>query len=133
MKNKKRFVDIVSPILRYADGVEESSFVTFVDVLQFMNRSEFRYNEKIFELRLLETTLSECVLGIIETTQDSDIPPIKNKDTKEYSSVRIDPETEGLAYANIFIYDSLRNILIFEINKNGKIKNVKTIMQNKHL
>lgn len=119
MKNKKRFVDIVSPILRYADGVEESSFVSFVDVLQFMNRSEFRYNEKIFELRLLETTLSECVLGIIETTQDSDIPPIKNKDTKEFSSVRIDPETEGLAYANIFIYDSLRNILIFEINKNG--------------
>ena len=84
-----------------------------------MNNKEHRYNVNIFELRLLNTSINNCVLGIIETTQDSDIPPIKNKTTKEYSSVGINPETEGLAYANIFIYDSLRNILIFEINKNG--------------
>lgn len=119
MKTKKRFVDIVSPTLRYADGINEVLFVSFRDVLSFMNNKEYRYNEKIFELRLLDTELSDCVLGIIETTQDSDIPPIKNKTTKVYSSVGINPETEGLAYANVFIYDSIRNILIFEINKNG--------------
>ena len=119
MKTKKRFVDIVSPTLRYAEGTDESLFVPFRDVLSYINNKEYRYNEKIFELRLLDTTLNDCVLGIIETTQDSDIPPIKNKATKEYSSVRINPETEGLAYANVFIYDSLRNFLIFEINKNG--------------
>ena len=119
MKTKKRFVDIVSPILRYSDDIDDTSFVSFNDILSFMNNKEYRYNEKIFELRLLDTTLNDCILGIIETTQDSDIPPIKNKATKEFSSVRINPETEGLAYANIFIYDSLRNIFIFEINKNG--------------
>ena len=119
MKTKKRFVDIVSPTLRYAGDINKTSCSSFRDVLSFMNNKEYRYNEKIFELRLLDTALSDCILGIIETTQDSDIPPIKNKTTKEYSSVGINPETEGLAYANIFIYDSLRNILIFEINKNG--------------
>ncbi|MGF0077060.1 hypothetical protein ACQRD2_16085, partial [Parabacteroides distasonis] len=110
MKTKKRFVDIVSPALRYAESINKTSFVAFKDVLSFMNNKEYRYNEKIFELRLLDTTLNDCILGIIETTQDSDIPPIKNKTTKKYSSVEINPETEGLAYANIFIYDSLRNI-----------------------
>ncbi|WP_304206934.1 hypothetical protein [Phocaeicola plebeius] len=119
MKTKKRFVDIVSPALRYAESINKTSFVAFKDVLSFMNNKEYRYNEKIFELRLLDTTLNDCILGIIETTQDSDIPPIKNKTTKKYSSVEINPETEGLAYANIFIYDSLRNIFIFEINRNG--------------
>lgn len=119
MKTKKRFVDIVSPRLTYAEGIDETAIVSFRDVLSYMNNKEYRYSEKIFELRLLNTSLSDCILGIIETTQDSDIPPIKNKTTKEYSSVGINPETEGLAYANVFIYDSLRNILIFEINKNG--------------
>lgn len=112
MKTKKRFVDIVSPTLRYADSINEASFVSFRDILSFMNNKEHRYNEKIFELRLLDTTLNNCVLGIIETTQDSDIPPIKNKTTKVYSSVGINPETEGLAYADVFIYDSLRNSLV---------------------
>lgn len=91
MKTKKRFVDIVSPTLRYAEGTDETSIVSFNDVLSFMNNKEHRYNEKIFELRLLNTTLCNCIIGIIETTQDSDIPPIKNKTTKKYSSVRINP------------------------------------------
>lgn len=119
MKTKKRFVDIVSPTIRYADNVDAHKFVSFEQILTFLNGKEHRYNEKIFELRILETTLPHCTLGIIETTQDSDIPPIKNKKTKKYSTVNINPKTEGLAYANIFLYDKLRNIFIFEINKNG--------------
>ena len=82
MKTKKRFVDIVSPKLTYAEGIDETSIVSFGDVLSYMNNKEYRYSEKIFELRLLNTSMSDCILGIIETTQDSDIPPIKNKTTK---------------------------------------------------
>ena len=37
MKTKKRFVDIVSPKLTYAEGIDETSIVSFGDVLSYLN------------------------------------------------------------------------------------------------
>ncbi|MCL2247418.1 MAG: hypothetical protein FWC10_09980, partial [Lentimicrobiaceae bacterium] len=68
---------------------------------------------------LLRTSIKDCIVGIIITTQDRDIPPIRNKRTKQYSQVNIDPHTQGLAFANIFLYDTKRNILLYEINRSG--------------
>lgn len=35
------------------------------------------------------------------------------------SSLDINVEDEGFAYANAFLYDTQRNVLLYEINKNG--------------
>jgi hypothetical protein len=40
------------------------------------------------------------------------------------SKVNINPTTQGLAYANIFLYDIQRNILLYEVNKFGCFQTV---------
>lgn len=36
MKTKKRFVDIVSPTLKYAEGIDETLIASFGNVLSFI-------------------------------------------------------------------------------------------------
>lgn len=116
MRTKKRSIDVLSVNLRFADDVHT---VSFVDILNYMNGREYRCNEKIFNLNMLRTNKADCDLGIIVTTQDSDIPPKRNKNTGNYSPVQINTTEEGFAYAKIFLYDHRRNILLYEINRNG--------------
>ncbi len=118
MAKKRRYVDIVSTQIITP---EDSRIAppSFKDILQFINGKEYPYGEKIFELTLLDSDDDNCVIGLIVTTQDKDIPPKRDKRTKEYSQLSLNPVTEGLAYANIFLYDIPRNILIYEINKNS--------------
>lgn len=121
MANKKRNVDVLSVNFRYAEG--ETQSVHFSDILRFMNNREYRLNEKIFNFTLLNCQIQDCLMAIIVTTQDSDIPPKRNKNTGTYSQVLINPEEEGFAYANILFYDVRRNILLYEVNKNGCFPN----------
>lgn len=122
MANKKRrSVDVFSVNFRYAEG--ETQTVQFEDILKFMNQREYRLGEKIFNFTLLNCQLSDCMMAIIVTTQDSDIPPKRNKRTGVYSQVQINTTEEGFAYANILFYDVRRNILLYEVNKNGCFPN----------
>lgn len=119
-RTKKRNIDVLSVKMTFREGEQN---VSFRDVLNYMNGKEFRCNEKIFNLSLLDTNRENCILGLIETTQDSDIPPKRNKRTGVYSSVQIDTRQEGFAYANIFLYDYERNVFLYEINRNGCFPN----------
>lgn len=120
MKTKKRFVDILSPKLKYEDEVPTNGRKKFEDILNFMNGLEYRFSsEKIFQFVILSTSIPDCIVGMIITNQDRDIPPKMDKRTKQFSPVNINPETEGLAFGNVFIYDKLRNIFIYEVNRNG--------------
>jgi hypothetical protein len=121
MADKKRYIDVFSTKLTLID--ESTIATSFADILRFMNGKEYRYQEKIFECSLLDTAVENCIVGLIVTTQDRNIPPIRNKRTKEYSKVNINPTTQGLAYANIFLYDIQRNILLYEVNKFGCFPN----------
>lgn len=116
MGTKKRYIDVLSVRLNF---INDDHIVSFVDILNYMNCKEYRCNEKIFNLNMLRTDKADCDLGIIVTTQDSDIPPKRNKNTGNYSPVQINTTEEGFAYANIFLYDHRRNILLYEINRNG--------------
>lgn len=58
-------------------------------------------------------------MAFVETTQDSDLPPVKNKQSKELTALDIDSNEEGLAFANILLYDERLNVLVYEINRNG--------------
>lgn len=120
MRTKKRYIDVVSPTLKFLDEIEKEKRVSFEDILNFMDGKEYRYrNEKIFECSILKTSIPNCIVGIIVSTLDRDIPPIRGKSSKIFSSVDIDPRTEGLAFGNVFIYDKDLNILLYEMNKNG--------------
>lgn len=120
MKTKKKFIDLVSPKLSFLEEIEEVNQVSFKDILDFMNAKEHKCsNGKIFECSILETIIPDCTVGIIVTTLDRDIPPIRGKNSKIFSPVNINPSTQGLAFGNVFIYDKNRNILLYEINKNG--------------
>ncbi|MDR1973975.1 MAG: hypothetical protein LBQ31_04790 [Bacteroidales bacterium] len=121
MATKKRYIDVVSTKLNFAEASDSNP--AFADILRFMNGKDYRYLEKIFEFSLIRTKMLNCIVGIVVTTQDKDIPPIRNKKTKQYSKVNINPKTQGLAYANIFLYDVSRNILLYEINRNGCFPN----------
>ncbi|MDR3245555.1 MAG: hypothetical protein LBT50_03890 [Prevotellaceae bacterium] len=121
MANKKRYIDVLSTKLTFTE--DSTANPSFSDVLRFMNGKEYRYSEKFFEFSLLDATIQDCIVGLIVITQDRNIPPIRNKRTKEYSQVNINPTTQGLAYANIFLYDIQRNILLYEVNKFGCFPN----------
>lgn len=117
MANKKKRVDIVSVhIESLVDGVEAPSFT---DLLSLLFGKVELYESKIYEFRSLATTLENCKIGLVETIQDKDIPPIKNKETKAFSKVQINTAEEGLAFGNVFLYNTRLQVLIYEVNKNG--------------
>lgn len=121
MANKKRNVDVLSVNFNYSEN--ETRTVVFSDILNCLNNQEFRIEDKIFNFNLLKCDIQNCMIAIVVTTQDSDIPPKRNKKTGEYTKVQINPNEEGFAYANILLYDINRNILLYEVNKNGCFPN----------
>jgi len=117
MSKKKRQIDVVSTSISLIEGASGSP--SFSDILGMLDNKEYRYQGKKFELSLLDTNLTDCIIGIIVTTQDKDIPPMRDKVKKIFSPIAINPATHGLAFANIFLYDNSRNVLLYEINRNG--------------
>lgn len=111
--NKKRNVSIVTVSVT----AQEGNVPLFEEVIEFMHGQEVRQH-KIEEFKTITST-DAYHIGFVETTQDKDIPPIKNKRTKKFSSVNINVSTEGLAFANIYLYDHNMHVLIYEINRNG--------------
>lgn len=116
MPNIKRKVDIVSVQINSLSGEE---MPTFDQLLSCIEANEYYVNGKLFELSMLDSEVQGVVMAFIETTQDSDLPPVKNKQSKELTALDINPNEEGLAFADILLYDTRLNVLIFEINRNG--------------
>lgn len=117
MATKTRYVDVLSP---QVEVIGEENTILFEDILRFMEGREYRLGEKTFTFTLFKNPAQmDYVEGLVITTQDSDIPPKRNKNTGAFSSVDIDTRIEGFAYANVFLYDISRKVLVYEINKNG--------------
>ena len=117
MATKARYVDVLSPRVNVQEGAEP---VLFEDILRFMENKEYRLGEKSFKFTLYNNPAqAHYIEGLVITTQDSDIPPKRNKRTGAFSPVSIDTNEEGFAYANVFLYDTHRKVLVYEINKNG--------------
>ena len=116
MPNIKRKVDIVSVQINSLSG---GVTPTFNQLLSCIEANEYYVNGKLFELSMLDSEVQGVAMAFIETTQDSDLPPVKNKQSKELTALDINPNEEGLAFANILLYDTRLNVLIYEINRNG--------------
>lgn len=116
MPNIKRKVDIVSVQI---NSLSSGVMPTFNQLLSCIEANEYYVNGKLFELSMLDSEVQGVAMAFIETTQDSDLPPVKNKQSKELTALDINPNEEGLAFANILLYDTRLNVLIYEINRNG--------------
>lgn len=115
MPTIKRKVDIVSVEVNCLDG----NAPQFTELLRCIETNEYYINGKLFELSILDSERQGIAMAFVETTQDSDLPPVKNKQSKELTALGIDPNEEGLAFANILLYDERLNVLVYEINRNG--------------
>jgi hypothetical protein len=60
----------------------------------------------------------DFVVGLVETSRNENIPPKKNRRSKKIEKLGLS-EDESLAYANIFLYEKSRRILMYEVNKFG--------------
>ena len=58
------------------------------------------------------------IIGVMVTTKREGIPPKHKTSNDLYSPLDLDDD-EGLAYANVFLYDKGTKILMYEFNKNG--------------
>lgn len=108
MSRKRRNVEVLSANLEFEDN-SNSMNPTFTEVLQFMHGKTWIYFGKAFELKLLETTESGYIIGLVVTTQNKEIPPKHIPATQHFVPVDI-AANEGLAFGNVFLY---------EINRNG--------------
>jgi hypothetical protein len=117
MSRKQRNVEVLSVNLEFEDN-SNSMNPTFMEVLQFMHEKTWTYFGKAFELKLLEITESGCIIGLIVTTQNKEIPPKHIPATQHFVPVDI-AANEGLAFGNIFLFDPNNNVFLYEINRNG--------------
>lgn len=95
---------------------------SFESILNYLNGRRYVSHDtgKHIEIQCEAPLEGQNVLkGVVITTQDSDIPPKRNKMTGQMSDLGINVEVEGLAYANAFLYDIRHKVLIYEVNKNG--------------
>ena len=116
MPNIKRKVDIVSVQINSLTGGEVPQFTQLLECIAV---NEYYVNGRLFELSMLDSETPNVAMSFVETTQDSDLPPVKNKQSKELTALDINPNEEGLAFANILLYDEPLNILLYEVNRNG--------------
>lgn len=80
--------------------------------------------KKVFDKKSVEVKIwergdnSDIVSGIVITEQIKDLPPKRNIETGEFSSLGLQ-ENERLAYGNAFLYDKNLRVLFYEVNSNG--------------
>lgn len=111
-KNKR--VEVLSPQIKCFGGD-----ITFEQILNVVNGKKFQNEFKDHEIKLMPTTLSNCLVGIVMTGQNKDLPPKRNNQTGEFSQLNLDVNREKLSFGNIFLYDVRINILFYELNMNG--------------
>ncbi|WP_300284149.1 MULTISPECIES: hypothetical protein [Bacteroidales] len=117
MNRKRRNVEVLSANLEFEDN-SNCMNPTFSEILQFMHEKTWISIGKAFELKLLETTESGYIIGLVVTTQNKEIPPKHIPATQHFVPVDI-AANEGLAFGNAFLYDPNNNVFLYEINRNG--------------
>lgn len=114
MTRKSKRIEVVSPNIKcYGENV------SFKQLLEAVNTIKFRMEFKDHEIKLMNTKLPNCSIGIVITGQNKDLPPKRNNKTGEFYKLNLDVHTEKLSFGNIFLYDDSINILFYELNING--------------
>lgn len=114
MATKSKRIEVVSPNIKcYGENV------SFKQLLETVNSVKFQMEFKDYEIKLMNSELPNCSVGIVITGQNKDLPPKRNNQTGEFHQLNLDVHTEKLSFGNIFLYDDSINILFYELNING--------------
>lgn len=114
MATKSKRIEVVSPSIKcYGENV------SFKQLLETVNSVKFQMEFKDHEIKLMNSELPNCSVGIVITGQNKDLPPKRNNQTGEFQQLNLDVHTEKLSFGNIFLYDDSINILFYELNING--------------
>lgn len=116
-KKPKRIEVLSTKVKQLVDSPE--SEMTFEDILIFMNGRKCYDEFKEYELKLIDIKLNNCIVGIIITGQNKNLPAKRDRATGEFHPLNLDPDKETLSFGNIFLYDKSLNILLYEVNING--------------
>ncbi len=108
-------IEVIAPHIKLV-GEEEISFEAIVN---HANGKQHTDSFKDYQLTILDTTIDNCIVGIVNTGQNKNLPPKKEKATGKLSKLDIDIDKENLSFGNILLYDTNLNILFYEVNMNG--------------
>jgi hypothetical protein len=109
----KKKVEFFTVILKTEEDFSFEQLITSSEVVE----RELRIKGKDVELRILNKG-RDTITGLVVTSRNENIPPKKNKKKKTIEKLGLEVG-EGLAYANVFIYEKKRKILMYEVNKFG--------------
>lgn len=114
-----RNVDVFEVGIKYLEGAPNK--IELFDILQshMLSDSDLKIKGKFISYNVLEIS-ENLIIGIVETNRNESIPPKKNRELKTVQGLDL-PEGDGLAYGNVFLYDKRRNVILYEVNKNGSI------------
>jgi hypothetical protein len=117
MALKKKKVEFYKVSVRTME--DAPSQMTFEDVLMIpaLRNLSLPIKGKDVEFKVLRNN-DDYIVGILETNRDTNIPPKKHRTNRTFARVGLQAE-EGLAYANVFLYDKRRHILLYEANRFG--------------
>lgn len=116
MKGTKRSTKKIDTVRVTVKSIEGHKFEDILTSSAVDGR-EYSIKGKDVTLTVMEKP-SAYVIGLIETSRRHNVPPKKNKTKKTIGGLGLGDD-EGLAYANIFIYDTKTRVLMYEVNKNG--------------
>lgn len=117
MAAKKKKIEFFKVnILTMEDLPSEISFAEIL-MIQVLQNISLSVKGKDVELKILRNT-ENYTIGLLETNRDVNVPPKKHRTNRTFSRIGLEVE-EGLAYANVFLYDKRRNIFMYESNKSG--------------
>ncbi|MCC8088034.1 MAG: hypothetical protein LIO79_02060 [Rikenellaceae bacterium] len=117
MGKKQRNVEVLNFTLEFQD-VNDPMNPTVEEELVKLDNSSSTYYGKLFELRLFESNIENCLIGMMITTQNKEIPPKHKPSEKRITPIEIEPD-EGLVFANIFLFNKVTGLFLYEVNRNG--------------
>lgn len=109
----KRKIESFRIILQSEDEIDFGKLITN----KICADNEKKIAGKRVSLNIIKNS-KEYIVGLVETTRNENVPPKKNTKNKKISPLGLSAD-EGLAYANVFLFEKRRGIIMYEVNKFG--------------
>ena len=120
MAKRPKRIEVLSANLKHLEEItNDVDRIKFEDILTVINGRKYYDEFKEYELKLIDTNLENCIVGIVITGQNKNLPPKRNRKTGVFSKLNLNIDEETLSFGNIFLYDKVLNVFFYEVNVNG--------------
>lgn len=92
--------------------------IKFEDLLKDLNKSILLDDADRFVKLVVTKDEENYVMGFIQTTKKSGIPPSHDVDKDKYDKLALN-KNQGLGYSNSFLYIKKQKVLLYQFEKNG--------------